>query len=146
MTTPDTTRDLSPALSPAARRFLDAPRFAVVATLNPDGAVLQAAIWYRVEGDTIVFNSRVGRQWPRNLERDPRVSFIVVDGEDYVELRGLVEIDPDPETGQAVIADLARRYQPDEKLAEADVASFLGHHRVTFRLRPSRVFERLSGD
>jgi PPOX class probable F420-dependent enzyme len=146
MTVPDTTHDLSPALSPAARRFLDAPRYAVVATLNPDGTALQAAIWYRLDGDTIVFNSRVGRKWPRNLERDRRVSIIVVDGQEYVELRGRVEIDPDPELGQAVIADLARRYQPDEKLAEADVASFLGHHRVTFRLRPSRVFERLSGE
>jgi EAL domain-containing protein (putative c-di-GMP-specific phosphodiesterase class I) len=41
-----------------------------------------------LEGDAIVFNSRVGRQWPTNLERDPRVSITVADGYDYVEMRG----------------------------------------------------------
>jgi PPOX class probable F420-dependent enzyme len=135
-----------PTLSAPARRFLDAPRYAVIATVNPDGSALQAAIWYRLEGDTIIFNSRVGRQWPRNLERDRRASVIVVDGEDYVEMRGLVEIDDDPEMGQRVIAELARRYQPDPQLAETQISGYVPQRRVTFRLHPSRIFERLSGD
>jgi hypothetical protein len=45
-------------LSDAARRFLDAPRFAVISVLNPDGAPLQAVIWYRLEGDAIIFKGR----------------------------------------------------------------------------------------
>jgi PPOX class probable F420-dependent enzyme len=135
-----------PTLSPTARRFLDAPRYAVVATVNSDGSALQAAIWYRLEGDSIVFNSRIGRLWPKNLQRDGRVSVIVVDAEEYVEMRGLVEIDEDPELGQRVIAELAQRYQPDVRLVEAQIAGFATQRRVTFRLRPSRVFERFSGD
>ncbi len=146
MTALDTPTPPSPTLSAAARRFLGAPRFAIAATLNPDGSPLQAVIWYRLEGDAIVFNSRVGRRWPSNLMRDRRVSITVADGYKYIDLRGEVEIDDDPEVGLAVIAGLTRRYQPNKQAAEAQIAGFATERRVTFRLRPSRVFERLSGD
>jgi PPOX class probable F420-dependent enzyme len=130
-------------LSPGARRFLEEPRFAVVATLNPDGTPLQAVVWYSLDGDAVVFNSRVGRQWPTNIVRDGRVSFIVADGYDYVELRGLVEIDDDPVRGQEVIAGLTRRYHDGDESLEARIAAFASQARVTFTLRPERSFERL---
>jgi PPOX class probable F420-dependent enzyme len=133
-----------PAISDATRRFLEAPRFAVIAVLNPDGAPLQAVIWYRVDGDTIVFNSRVGRQWPSNLARDRRVSFVVADGYDYVELRGRVEIDPDPERGLAVISDLTRRYHRDPEEIARNIEAFRRQERVTFVLRPERIFEHFN--
>jgi PPOX class probable F420-dependent enzyme len=132
------------ALSPAAQQFIEAPHFAVIATINPDGTALQAVIWYLVRGGEIVFNSRVGRRWPTNLCRDQRVSVTIVDGYNYVDLRGVVEIDEDLETGQAVIADLTRRYQKDQAAAEIQIAGFAKERRVTFRLRPQRVFEHLS--
>ncbi len=143
MTTLDRTAPYSAVFSDAARRFLDAPRFGVVATLNPDGGPLQAVIWYALEGDAIVFNSRTGRQWPKNILRCGLVSIAVADGYDYVEIHGEVEIDEDPVRGQAVIAALARRYE-DEAAAEASIARFAGESRITFTLRPTRVFERLS--
>jgi len=146
MTVRDVTANSSPTLSADARRFLEAPRFAVVATVNPDGSPLQAVVWFRLEGDAIVFNSRVGRRWPSNLARDRRVSVTVSDGYNYVDLRGEVDIDNDPEVGQAVIADLSRRYRLSKEKAEADIAGFATQRRVTFRLRPSRIFERLPGD
>jgi len=133
------------SLSETARRFLAAPRFAVVATQNKDGSPLQAVIWYKLEGDKILFNSRVGRLWPSNLGRDHRISITVADGYDYVEMRGEVEIDEDPIRGQAVIADLARRYRKDEAVAAAQIEGFAKQRRVTFALRPTRVFERFSG-
>ncbi len=144
MTATDQTVPAPRLLSDRGRRFLNAPRYAVVATLNPDGGVLQAAVWYQLQGDVIIFNSRVGRTWPANLQRDRRVSFIVVDGEDYIEMRGEVEIDEDPARGQKVIAELARRYEPDQNPA-AQIAGFAGQHRVTFELRPARVYERFIG-
>ncbi|MGD0123172.1 MAG: PPOX class F420-dependent oxidoreductase [Candidatus Limnocylindrales bacterium] len=131
-------------LSPDGRRFLEARRYAVVATINPDGSVLQAVVWYDLVGDAIVFNSRAGRRWPANLGRDPRISFIVADGEDYIEMRGEVEIDEDPVRGQKVILELARRYEPGEDPA-AQAAAFAGQHRVTFKLRPTRIYERFFG-
>jgi PPOX class probable F420-dependent enzyme len=146
MTALDSIAPVSPTLSAAACRFLEAPRFAVVATLNPDGSPLQAVIWYRLEDDTIVFNSRLGRHWPTNIQHDRHVSITVVDGYDYIEMRGVVEIDEDPQLGQAVIAGLTRRYEPNREAAEARIAGFARERRVTFRLRPSGIFERLSND
>jgi PPOX class probable F420-dependent enzyme len=142
---PHTTNSRLQTLSTEARRFLEPPRFGVVSCLNPDGSPIQAVIWYLVDGDTIVFNSRVGRHWPANLRRDRRVSITVVDGYDYVDLRGEVEIDDDPELGQTVIATLAHRYLPDPESAAASIAGFAQQRRVTFRLRPAKIFERLSG-
>jgi PPOX class probable F420-dependent enzyme len=144
MTVRDATAS-SPTLSADARRFLEAPRFAVVATLNPDGSPLQAVVWFRLDGDTIVFNSRVGRRWPSNLARDRRVSVTVSDGYNYVDLRGEVDIDNDPAVGQTVIADLSHRYRRSKEEAETEIAAFATQRRVTFRLRPSRIFERLPG-
>src|SRR5664280_326779 len=94
----------SPALSEPVRRFLEPPRFAIAATLNGDGSPIQAVIWYLLDGDEIVFNSRLGRLWPSNLLRDPRVSIAVADGYNYVDLRGEIRCDEDPALGQAVIA------------------------------------------
>jgi PPOX class probable F420-dependent enzyme len=140
MTAPESAR---PTLSPTARAFLEPPRFAVVATLNRDGSPHQAVVWYALEGDAIVFNSRLDRHWPSNLLRDRHVSLMIADGYSYIELRGEVEIDDDPERSQAVIAALARRYQPDPEAAEERIAEFRQQRRVTFRLQPRRVFERL---
>jgi PPOX class probable F420-dependent enzyme len=134
-----------PTLSAAARRFLESPRFGVLSCLNPDGSPLQAVVWYALEGDSMVFNSRVGRTWPTNLARDRRVSLTVADGYEYVEMRGVVEIDEDPVRGQDVIAGLARRYREDPEHLEAQIAGFAKQSRVTFTLRPARIFERLPG-
>ena len=146
MTALDSIAPACPTFSAAACRFLEAPRFAVVATLNPDGSPLQAVIWYRLEDDTIVFNSRLGRHWPTNIQRDRHVSITVVDGYDYIEMRGEVEIDEDPQLGQAVIAGLTRRYESNGEAAETQITGFARERRVTFKLRPSRIFERLSSN
>lgn len=145
MTAPTPTSSALPALSARGRLFLDAPRYAVVATLNPDGSALQAAVWYRLDGDVIVFNSRVGRTWPANLGRDRRVSLIVADGEDYIEMRGEVEIDDDPVRGMKVIGELAGRYSGGEAGRGDPGAAFAGQQRVTFELRPTRIYERFTG-
>jgi PPOX class probable F420-dependent enzyme len=115
----------------------------VVATLNPDGSPLQAVAWFRLEGDAIVFNSAVGRRWPANLIRDPRVSVMVADGYDYVELRGRVQVVGDPRQAQADIAALARRYHADDpEGAERMIERvFRPQTRVSFRLRPERILE-----
>ncbi|MFG2962635.1 MULTISPECIES: pyridoxamine 5'-phosphate oxidase family protein [unclassified Streptomyces] len=36
-------------------------------------------VWFRREGDTVLFSSTDGRQKVRNLRRDPRVSLTVFD-------------------------------------------------------------------
>ena len=65
----------------ATRTFLGRPGlYATIATIDADGSPRQAVIWYRVDGDEIVINSLVGRRWPANLLRDPRIAVAVHDG------------------------------------------------------------------
>ncbi len=133
----------APKLSERARRFLAEPRFAIVSSLNPDGSPLQAVIWYELSGDEIVFNSKMGRTWPSNILRDQRVSLLVADAYDYVEMRGTVEVDCDPVRGLDVISALTHRYQKNPEAAARQIEGFAREQRVTFVLRPERVFERL---
>ena len=84
---------------------------------RPDGAPRPAVVWYTVDGDEIVINSAVGRRWPSNLVRDPRIAFSVVDSADgyrWVGLSGSVTVMDHQPTAQADIAAMCRRYHADE--------------------------------
>jgi PPOX class probable F420-dependent enzyme len=138
-------RTTSP-LTDAIRRFIDADRFATIATTDADGAPRQAVIWYTLEGDTLVVNSAVGRRWPANLQRDPRVALAIPDGADgyrWVGLVGQAETVEDQATAQADIAAMARRYHaddPDE--AERMIRDrFERQTRISFRITIDAVHD-----
>jgi len=139
---------LSPALSPAIRDFLAETRFATIATINSDGSPSQALIWYRFGDDTIVINSAIGRRWPTNLLRDPRISVAVHDADDgyrWVGLNGSVEARTDQAAAQADIAEMARRYHADDP-AEAEALirdRFQRQTRISFRVVIDRVHDHL---
>jgi PPOX class probable F420-dependent enzyme len=126
------------------RAFLDSPRFATIATTDPDGAPRQAVIWYTLEGDEIVLNSAVGRRWPSNLIRDPRAALAVVDAVDgyrWVGITGVVTAVEDQAAAQADIAGMARRYHADDP-AKADRLihnRFERQARISFRLRATGI-------
>ena len=128
------------ALTPAVRAFLeDEPRFATIATINPDGSPHQVVVWFLVRGDRILLNSLEGRRWPANLRRDPRISLTIEDGLDYVTLAGLATEEPDPALAQAEIAEMAHRYH-DAAEAQALVAErFSSQSRVRFFVSPTRI-------
>lgn len=126
-------------LTDNVRRFLTGrPRYATVATLNPDGSPHQAVVWFLLRGDQLVLNSRAGRRWPTNLLRDPRLSLTVEDGLDAVTLGGAVVHEADPEQAQADIAEMARRYD-DPQSAEREIARFRSEERLRFVFRPTRL-------
>ncbi len=127
-------------LQPRVRSFLEAPdRYAVLATIDPDGRPLQAVVWYLVQDDSLLVNSLHGRLWPANLRRDPRYSLVVEGGVDYVALRGDAEELQDPEQAQQDIAAMARRYRSPEDAERMIAHRFRPQRRVSFRLRPSVV-------
>lgn len=121
-------------LTDEMRRFLDERRFAVLATVNPDGAPQQTVMWFLREGDEIVMNTKRGRRKDRNLLRDPRASICVEDEQRYLTLTGQLVIDDDPARGQETIRRLAARYDGEERAAE-QMAEFGRQERVTLRLR-----------
>lgn len=126
--------------------FLDDLHFATISTADPDGAPRQAVVWYTVDGDEIVINSAVGRRWPTNLLRDPRIAFAVTDPTDgytWIGLTGTVRPIVDQPTAQADIAGMARRYHADEPgEAERLIAErFATQERISFRFRPDAIHD-----
>ncbi|MEU8865956.1 PPOX class F420-dependent oxidoreductase [Streptomyces umbrinus] len=119
----------------SVRALLDGKNFASVATLGPGGAPQNSVVWFKREGDTVLFSSTDGRQKIRNLRRDPRVSISVYDlANPYtsVEIRGTAEILPDE--GKRLPHELSHKYlgidPPEEKDDEV---------RVIVRVVPERI-------
>ncbi len=111
--------------------FLEAPRYGVVATHDPDGAIWQAVVWYAVTDDGILMNARDGRRWLTNLRRDPRLSLVIADGEDYVIVRGEAAVTDDPERALAEALSLAERYRSDD--------TYAGQVRVSIMMRAEGI-------
>jgi PPOX class probable F420-dependent enzyme len=134
----------SASLPDDVRAFLGATRFATISTVDPDGSPRQAVVWYRLLGDEIVLNSAVGRRWPSNLLRDPRIGFSVIDDADgyrWVGLTGVVTPVEDQPTAQGDIAEMARRYHADDptKADRLIHRQFERQARISFRMQVARV-------
>lgn len=88
-------------LSANARKLIDRPNFAHLATLMPDGSPQSTPVWVGREGERLVICTSAGSLKSKNSHRDPRVSLSIVDFDDPYEelqLRGrVVEWRPDPE-------------------------------------------------
>jgi PPOX class probable F420-dependent enzyme len=100
-------------LPSAVREFLESRNLATVATLGADGAPQATVVWFLLEGDRVLINTRAGRVKALNLDRDPRVALTVFDCADpyrSIQLRGVVT---ERRVGAAANQDihrLSRRY------------------------------------
>ncbi len=129
-------------LSEKARAFLREKRFAVLGTINNDGAPQLTTMWYILEDDdTILMNTRAGRKKDRNMRRDRRISICISDGYSYITLSGQVEIIDDPNIAQHDIYRLAVRYHGEETGKRQSVEKFSNEQRVTLHLKPNRIEE-----
>ncbi len=88
-------------LSPAARRLLDGPNYAHLATLLPDGAPKVEPVWVAREGDFALVTADAKSRKALNMGRDARVALSITDFADPYEqllIRGrVVEQRSDPE-------------------------------------------------
>jgi PPOX class probable F420-dependent enzyme len=94
------------------RKIIDAPVFAHVATVGPDGHPHNTVMWIDRDGDLIVLNTAAGRTKWRNLQADPRVSISVSPLDDPYQnfsLKGRV-VEMRTSDGEAVIDRLAKKY------------------------------------
>ncbi|MEX2184589.1 MAG: TIGR03618 family F420-dependent PPOX class oxidoreductase [Chloroflexota bacterium] len=137
-----------PMLSDRLRTFLDDTHFAAIATLAEDGSPHQAVIWYTLDADDLIINSAVGRRWPADLRRDPRLSVAITDHRDgyrWIGFSGRAEVITDQPTAQADIAGMARRYHADEpEEAERLIRErFERQERISFRVPVVGVHEHL---
>jgi PPOX class probable F420-dependent enzyme len=78
------------------KRFLaENPFVGVITDLREDGSPHSTVVWVDVEDGKVAFNTARGRAKPLNLERDPRVSLLVVDPNDpykWVAVSGRAEL------------------------------------------------------
>ena len=129
-------------LTPEQRRFLEDRRFAVLGTTNPSGSPQLTVMWYLLDGDEVVFNTRAGRAKDINLKRDPRVSLLVMsdDGYRYLRIDGKVRTITDQATAQNDIRRLALRYYGDAARVEKAMRdTFSKQERISYRLPTTRV-------
>jgi PPOX class probable F420-dependent enzyme len=119
------------------RRILEAPNFASVATLMPDGSSHVSTIWIDVDGDEVVFNTSEGRVKTVNIRRDPRVSISAFDRNDPYEqvvIRGTV-VDLTHDGAKEHIDRLAKKYLGLDEYPWLES----GEQRVIVRVRPDHV-------
>jgi PPOX class probable F420-dependent enzyme len=103
---------MTASLSETARKIIDAPNPAVLATINPDGSPQTSVVWIGRDGNDLLISSAAGRRKDKNLARDPRVSLTVYDQADplqYVEVRGVAAVTED--TGRRLAVTLAEEYE-----------------------------------
>ena len=88
-------------LSSEAKKLIDRPNFAHLATLMPDGTPQSTPVWLGREGEYLVICTSDGSLKARNTRRDPRLALSIVDFDnpyEEVQIRGrVIERRPDPE-------------------------------------------------
>lgn len=121
---------------PQVHALLAAANHAVLTTYGPDGSAHSTVVWQEVADGKLSVNSSQGRQWPTNLERDPRATVVVMDQAnpyEYVEIRGTAVSTRDGAEEQ--IHRLAKKY------INADRYPWLqdGEVRIRFDIAPEKV-------
>ncbi|MFF9090063.1 PPOX class F420-dependent oxidoreductase [Streptomyces sp. NPDC014991] len=130
---------MSAALSDRVKSLLDGTVFIVVGTLQPDGSPQMSPVWVKRDGDDVLFSTTTDRRKYHNLERDPRVTVVVMNPEqpyEYAEIRGIAEMTT--EGGQQLIDELSRKYTGKD-YADFNPASAQDAERVVVRIRPRKV-------
>ncbi|HYN94384.1 MAG TPA: PPOX class F420-dependent oxidoreductase [Pilimelia sp.] len=126
---------MATSLPELAQRLIDAPTFPTIATVNADASPQASVIWVKRDGTDILFSTVRGRRKTRNMEREPRVSLVVVNPDNpynYVEIRGTVTLDD--AGGKELIDELSVKYTGQPYTEDGpDVV------RVVCRLTPEHV-------
>lgn len=104
-------------------------------TVGPDGTPQVTALWFDIDGDTVILSLTTDRQKYKNVVRHPQATLFVIDPTNpfrTLEVRGDTVIDEDPDL--AVFDQIIRRYGQDPATFPAP-----RDNRVTLRLTPTRV-------
>jgi len=100
-------------LNERIQELAGSPHVAVLSTVRADGTVQSHLMWVHHDGEYIIMNTEVHRPKFKNIERDPRVTVLLMDKENpysFVEVRGtVVETVRGPAAAQS-IEDLSHKY------------------------------------
>lgn len=128
------------------REFLDGRHVMNIATHGPDGNIHLVAMWYGfTENGNPAFETYAKSQKVINLRRDPRITVLVEDGEQYEELRGVelvgtAIVHDDPDVLMGVARTVVKRYFAWNTEEELDlIAAGLANKRVAIEIVPEKV-------
>ena len=68
--------------------FAETQKSIQVATINRDGRPHLVPLWFAIQDGAFVLETFTKSQKVKNLERDPRITLLLEDGEEYSQLRG----------------------------------------------------------
>jgi PPOX class probable F420-dependent enzyme len=128
---------MSATIEGRSEELLRAKNFCNVSTLREDGSVQAAPVWVDVQDGRPVLNTAEGRTWPRNLQRDPRVTLTVQNMEnpyEYVAIRGRMA-ERTHEGADEHIDALAKKYMGVDEYPLRQP----GEQRVIIRIDPEYV-------
>ncbi len=116
--------------------ILDKKGIAHVATISSAGHPRTSPMWYEWDGRQVLLSHTKGRAKYREVLERPRIALSITDPDDpyrYIEIRGRVEVEDDPE--KTLIHRLAKKYLGKDRY-EWDGP---GDERVIFKVTPERV-------
>jgi PPOX class probable F420-dependent enzyme len=126
-------------LTAAQRAFVEHPFVGTITDLRTDGSPHTTVVWVDVDDEGVSFNTAYGRAKPRYIDRDPRVSLVVVDPENayrWLSISGVATLVDDGADAQ--IDRLALKYLGKETYPfRAE-----GEQRVSVRITPTRIESR----
>ena len=123
----------------AYQDLLDAPMTAILASNLPDGSVQASPVWFLSRDGELLISTTTDRQKYRNLRRDPRMAFTVIDPSRalrYLEIRGTAHITDDTDLSVRDAIAHKHGYQDGSTFDHPDA------HRVIVAIVPTRIIER----
>jgi PPOX class probable F420-dependent enzyme len=138
-------RDVIRMTDEEVRAFLHERQTMNIATIGPDGNIHLVAMWYGFFDGNPAFETFAKSQKVLNLRRDPRITALVEDGDQYENLRGVeivgkAVIHDDAETLMRVAKDVVMRYWTPATEEEAEVmAHALANKRVAVEIVPEKI-------
>ncbi len=130
------------------RDFVRSHKTIIINSIDPGGYPHPMPMWFAVDDDgTVRMTTFRKSQKVKNIERDPRVSLLVEDGEEYAELRGVVfygkaEIVDDPKAVMQTLLAIGGQEVPKDPEARAALEAGIARtaaKRVCILIRPERV-------
>jgi PPOX class probable F420-dependent enzyme len=124
--------------------FVASSRAGTLATVGRDGHPHLTAMWYGVVDGEIWFETKEKSQKAVNVRRDPRVTFLLEDGQTYDTLRGVsfegtAEIVDDPGAVFRVGVSVWERYTGPYTEEQRPAVDMMMNKRIAARLVVKRV-------
>ena len=126
------------------RAFLEAPHFAVMATINASGTPQLTVMWYALHPseDVVLLNASRGLLKTRNLARDSRMAICVEEGMRYVTLAGRAELVEERAVQEREVNDLIAPRYIGQRLGSQRWEVIKASDRIGIRMRVEKVHAR----